>query len=497
MKIKNNSQLLLLISIITIILIIILLLIKNNTLADNITFTSKIYTIEDKYIKNISPNTEVELYKDYFELDNCNLKIVDDNNNPITTNYIYNGSKTLVYDNNNNLIHTYTNIITGDITNDGLINESDLNFLAKYLIENNNLSEYQLLSIDLNNDNNNKINDLTLLEEYLHKEYETITLNIQESYLMTGESERLIANITPNKILNQNAIWTSSDENIAKVNQAGVVTAYDEGEAIITATTKDGKLTATSKIVVDNTPVLSSTSGKGYIGGDDIEVTIKALDYDNLTCKVADETVASCKIEEKKLIISSLKDSTTTITVTSPQYGDAIYNLTSVFVSLSVFPKSACFEPQTGKGGGIISGFNFGNLSVASISDNEIVTYANITRSGISITSGTKTGDAEVIFTESNGHQTSKFTAYVYRLSLSNTNGIGYINGEPLTTKITAENTGNLTCTSQNNDIATCQIENNNLIVTPILEGETIISISGSKCGNINYKATIQNEVTE
>ena len=84
-------------------------------------------------------------------------------------------------------------------------------------------------------DNNNKINDLTLLEEYLHKEYETITLNIQESYLMTGESERLIANITPNKILNQNAIWTSSDENIAKVNQAGVVTAYDEGEAIITA----------------------------------------------------------------------------------------------------------------------------------------------------------------------------------------------------------------------------------------------------------------------
>ena len=227
MKIKNNSQLLLLISIITIILIIILLLIKNNTLADNITFTSKIYTIEDKYIKNISPNTEVELYKDYFELDNCNLKIVDDNNNPITTNYIYNGSKTLVYDNNNNLIHTNTNIIKGDITNDGLINESDLNFLAKYLIENNNLSEYQLLSIDLNNDNNNKINDLTLLEEYLHKEYETITLNIQESYLMTGESERLIANITPNKILNQNAIWTSSDENIAKVNQAGVVTAYD------------------------------------------------------------------------------------------------------------------------------------------------------------------------------------------------------------------------------------------------------------------------------
>lgn len=493
LKVKN----LILISIVLIILITILSLIRNYTLADNITFESQIYTIEKNYIKNISPNTTIDLYKSYFEINNCSLKIVDGNNEEITSNYIYNGSKTLVYDNSNNLIHTYTNIIIGDITEDGLINDNDLQALAKYLIENRYLYEYQLLSIDLNSDNEIKINDLTLLETYINSNYETITMNKEELELMTGESSRLIANITPNQILNQNAIWTSSDESIVKVNQAGIVTSYAEGEAIITATTSDGTLQATTKVTVDNTIKLSSTTGKTYIGGNNLEIDIKSLNYDNLTCTLSNPDLANCTIKDKKLIITGLVNGNTIITVNHPNYGTATFELQILLTYLNVIPKSWCLQPNTSYAGGRISIINAGTVSVKSISNREIITYASPGKNSISITSGAKTGDAEVVFTESNGNQTSTFTAYVYRLSLENSSGTSNVNGEKLTTKIISDNTGEITCTSENPSIATCNITNDELTITPISTGTVNIAIKGNKCGTITYIATIESEVAE
>lgn len=480
---------------ITIILIIltisISLLIKYTlSLNDNINFSSSIYQIKNNYIKNISPYTTKELFNNYFDLSNCYIKVVDSNSKEITTDYIYTGSITQVYNNQNNLIYSYENIITGDITNDGLVNENDLEKLSEYIKETNKLSQTEILAIDIDNNQIIEEQDLNLLEEYLNSTYKKITLNKETLKLMTSEKERLIATIEPSIILNQNLTWTSSNESVAKVNNTGNITANQEGEAIITATTKDGTISASSKIIVDNTIELSSTSGIIYTGGDSLEIEIKSLDYQGITCKVENELVASCKIENNKLIVSPLNDGDTKITISSPKYGTAIYNVKTLFTYLNVLPHSACFPPYSSRGGGIISGFNFGNLSVKSISDKNIIWYASITNSKISISAGSKTGDAQVIFTESNGHKTSIFTAYVYKLSLEASSGTGAI-GKEKTVKINNENAGDLSCKSLEEEKATCKIENNKLIITPLVEKkETTIKVTGNKCGEVEYKIT-------
>lgn len=479
-----------------IIFIMFLIIINTYSLNEEIKFTSQVYNIENNYIKNISPSTSINLYKEYFGLENCHLQILDKNNNELTDGYVYTGSRTIIYDNNNNRINSYTNIITGDITSDGIVDNKDITNLAQYLIEKNNLEDYQTIAIDINNDNQIQINDLTLLENILNSAYQSITLNKETITIVSNEKERLIANLTPNIILNQNVIWTSDNESVATVSQSGIVTSKNEGTATITATTKDKKLTATSKITVDNTPVLSEIEGTAYVGGKNREVKIiKAVDYNDLTCKVADETKASCSIKDKVLIISPLADGNTTVILTDSKNNETTYKLTVIFPYFKIFYSGNCFITNSSYGGGVVSSMGAGTPSLFSISDREIVTNASISKT-ISLTTGSKTGDAEIIFTESNGNQKASVIAQVYKLSLLSNQGIGYVNGESLTTKITSSNTGDLSCSSNNSTIATCKIEADNLIVTPISKGQATITVTGSKCGNITYQTTIEDEVT-
>ena len=487
------------ISIITILCIVVFslyIILKNKTLANDVVFSSAIYTIDSNTIKNISPNTSISLFHEYFDTENCFLKIINENDEEITEGNIYTGTKTVIYDINNNIINTYTNIITGDITKDSLVNEDDLNKLATYLIENNNLSESELSAIDLNNDNNVKINDLTILEEYLEKSYESLTLNKDSLLLMTGETERIIPTINPNIILEQNLNWSSNNEEVATVNNSGKIIAQNEGTAIITATTKDGSISKTVTITVDNTPRLSEQSLNIYTGGDPKEVTITALDYNDLTCTIANETIASCEIENNILRITPKQtDGQTKAIVTSERYGSVELQIENLFTYLTIFPKYICLNPNQSASGGIISGFNFGKFSVKNIEDRSIVPMAFIYPQSINILSGGITGDTKVTFTESNGHNDASISVHVYSLSLESYSGTTTI-GELLTTNIIESNANNLTCSSSNQQIATCSIENDILTVTPVTAGTATISISENGCGTtpgpIKYQATIE-----
>lgn len=69
--------------------------------------------------------------------------------------------------------------------------------------------------------------------------------------LVEGSSEKLTVIITPDDTTDKGVVWTSSDANVATVDQEGNVTAVSEGEAIITATTTDGSnLSATCNVTV-------------------------------------------------------------------------------------------------------------------------------------------------------------------------------------------------------------------------------------------------------
>ena len=77
-----------------------------------------------------------------------------------------------------------------------------------------------------------------------------VTLEPNTLTLEKGEKETLTATVAPTNATNKGVTWSSSNNEIATVNN-GVVTAVKEGTATITVTTEDGSRTATCTVTVN------------------------------------------------------------------------------------------------------------------------------------------------------------------------------------------------------------------------------------------------------
>ncbi len=94
-----------------------------------------------------------------------------------------------------------------------------------------------------------------------------ITLNKKEEEIEIGEELQLVATVEPEEATNKDVIWSSYDETVAVVSDSGVVTGLKAGEAVITATTFDGKIDAHCNITVkkfEYTGMLTESDGKKY-----------------------------------------------------------------------------------------------------------------------------------------------------------------------------------------------------------------------------------------
>lgn len=78
----------------------------------------------------------------------------------------------------------------------------------------------------------------------------SVVLNNQSVQLQVGEIETLLATVIPAESTNKQLVWSSSDSQIASVDDEGVVTAFSQGSAIITVTVKDGGFIASSAVTV-------------------------------------------------------------------------------------------------------------------------------------------------------------------------------------------------------------------------------------------------------
>ena len=99
--------------------------------------------------------------------------------------------------------------------------------------------------------------DYPILEDAILSVYDTTTvdvedlvLNIVQDTLYVNDSVQLIAKIFPDTATYQSIIWTSYNEEVAKVNSAGLVSALSGGRVSITATAI-GKTTKCNLIVID------------------------------------------------------------------------------------------------------------------------------------------------------------------------------------------------------------------------------------------------------
>lgn len=478
------------------------------SLDDSYQFESGIYTIEGNYILGISSETDVELFYQYFDLDNCSIEVVDEEGNEIKKGYVYNGSKTLLYDHSKNVISRYRNIIYGDITEDGIVDNKDLEKFGYSLIYEMKFNDYQLKAIDINLDGNAKINDLIEIDKLLNQSYKSVTLNYEEYTLLSGEKLRLVGSVSPNKIVNQNLVWNSSDSSVAKVSKAGIVTALKEGEVIITASSMDNKVSAQMKLVVNDNVRLKSNEGVGYVNGEKVRVSIRSIDYKNLSCESADSTIASCAIEGEALVVQPLKYGDTVITVNNGDYGSTTYNIGVRLVNISIaFSTYECF-PVNSRVMRFFSSQDAGTLEF-SISDEEIVTSAEIrditegdkTKSYFIVWSGSKPGRAYVSVKESNIGMQKVFTADVYDLRLP-AFGDFFAVGEEKDYNILGGNFQNLECSTSNDLIATCRIEDNKLYIKALQKGESNITVKNKityndkvyDCGEVTFLAVVNKE---
>lgn len=80
----------------------------------------------------------------------------------------------------------------------------------------------------------------------------SVSLDQSKIRVPLNQAYTLHASVLPDTAINKSVTWSSSDESIATVSNAGVVRAVSEGIATITVTTVDGNKTATCKVLTGN-----------------------------------------------------------------------------------------------------------------------------------------------------------------------------------------------------------------------------------------------------
>lgn len=98
-----------------------------------------------------------------------------------------------------------------------------------------------------------------------------VTLDKKSAELKVGDTLSLKAAIEPANATNQNVSWSSSDKNIATVDENGTVTAVAAGSADITVKTADGGKEASCTVTVKEKASGSEGEGSGSGSGSEGE----------------------------------------------------------------------------------------------------------------------------------------------------------------------------------------------------------------------------------
>ena len=161
-----------------------------------------------------------------------------------------------------------------------------------------------------------------------------ISLDKDKLELTEGDTETLTATVKPDNATDKKVTWSSSDENIATVDDAGKVTAVKEGTVTITA--KAGDKTATCEVIVNKKviPVTKVTLDRTSLSLEpgetaELKATVEPDDATDktVTWTSSDETIATVAdgvvtaVAEGEVVITATagdKSATCDVTVKVP-----------------------------------------------------------------------------------------------------------------------------------------------------------------------------------
>lgn len=147
---------------------------------------------------------------------------------------------------------------------------------------------------------------------------------INESQTCTiGETKTIICNIYPTNASNRTLVWKSSKTDVATVNSKGVVTGKKTGTTTITASTPDGKYTAscTVKVCVEVTGVKIGKTNITMTKGDSVAMNAVVVPSNASNKKLSWKTNNSNVVSVDNGIITALRTGTAVVTVTTKEGG--------------------------------------------------------------------------------------------------------------------------------------------------------------------------------
>ncbi|WP_368501473.1 Ig-like domain-containing protein [uncultured Cloacibacillus sp.] len=167
----------------------------------------------------------------------------------------------------------------------------------------------------------------------------SVSLSKTELTLIKGDTEQLLATVSPSDASNKTVSWTTTDKSVASVSSSGLVTAVGGGNATITATTADGSYTDICNVTV-SVPVegikfndVSANVGIGSTTKLNYTITPPEATNKTVTWQSADPAIAT--VDETTGVITPVAPGGTEITVTTEDGGYTDTTLLIVTNSLS------------------------------------------------------------------------------------------------------------------------------------------------------------------
>lgn len=119
------------------------------------------------------------------------------------------------------------------------------------------------------------------------KKVTSIILSATEHTMYVGETTTLTATVTPDDATNKGIMWVSSDDNVATVDENGLVTGIGAGEATIHAIAKDGSGVEATCVVTIKAKVSGDADGDDKLTIADIVIIAKkAVEIDTEGAKL-------------------------------------------------------------------------------------------------------------------------------------------------------------------------------------------------------------------
>jgi|GEM_PF-2927415 len=148
-----------------------------------------------------------------------------------------------------------------------------------------------------------------------------IALSKSTLKLEVGQEERLHATLKPDNAANQGLQWKSDDENVARVEDGGLVRAVSTGQTVVYAISADGKKTASCKVEVI-VPIegisLERCPGTLTLGSQQLRATVEPVESSNQALTWISTNPAVATVDENGLV-SALAAGEATIVVSAQE----------------------------------------------------------------------------------------------------------------------------------------------------------------------------------